>query len=238
MASDENMSRANLVTGVNANVNITGTAANVANVAPAVQDNTVSTGNKSSAPLPTLVLPAQAMVVMMEHMRQLQAHMVSIASAIGNSADVSGARAFLRDFANDAGRMQARLAGMIMHDVIVAPVAHVVADNAPVVPVAHVVANDTPAPRPVPVAAVSAPIEALVDTVPPRIVSSGYAPVAASIVTPPVMVASVIPAVPAHVLPPAAIAVPANANPSPVALTHAVTPSIDKTDSAAFAHHS
>ena len=237
MASGENMSRANSATGVNDNVNITGTAANVVNVAPAVQDNVVSTGNESSAPLPTLVSPAQAMVVMMEHMRQLQARMVSIASAIGNSADVSGARAFLRDFANDAGRMQARLAGMIVHDVTATPVAPVVADNTPVAPVAHVVADDAPAPSPVPVAAVSAPIEAPVDTVHPTIVSPRYAPVAASIVTPPVMVASVIPAVPAHVLPPAAVAVPANANPSPVALTRAVTPSIDKTDSAVFAHH-
>ena len=153
MASGENMSRANSATGVNDNVNITGTAANVVNVAPAVQDNVVSTGNESSAPLPTLVSPAQAMVVMMEHMRQLQARMVSIASAIGNSADVSGARAFLRDFANDAGRMQARLAGMIVHDVTATPVAPVVADNTPVAPVAHVVADDAPAPSPVPVAA-------------------------------------------------------------------------------------
>ena len=60
---------------------------------------------------------------------------------------------------------------------------------------------------------------------------------AASIVTPPVVVAHAIPVVPAHMLPPAAIAVPANAKLSPVALTRVVTPSMDKTDSAAFAHH-
>ena len=61
--------------------------------------------------------------------------MVSITSAIGNSADVCGARAFLHDFANDAGRMHARLARMIVHDAPVAPIAPVVAENASVAPV-------------------------------------------------------------------------------------------------------
>ena len=38
--------------------------------------------------------------------------MLSIASALGNPADVSGARPFLRNFADDAGRMQACLVGI------------------------------------------------------------------------------------------------------------------------------
>ena len=115
MASGENMSRANSVNGANTNVNAMGTvvdAANIVQVAPAVQDNAVSIGNASSASLPVLVSPAQAMVVMLDSMRMLQERMLSIASALGNPADVSGARAFLRDFADDAGRMQARLAGI------------------------------------------------------------------------------------------------------------------------------
>ena len=70
-ASDENMSRANSVTGVNDNLNITDMATNVVNVACAVLDYALSIDNESYAPLSTLVSTAQAKVVMMEHMRQL-----------------------------------------------------------------------------------------------------------------------------------------------------------------------
>ena len=42
----------------------------------------------------------------------LQERMLLIASVLSNPADVSGARAFLRDFTDDAGRMQARLTGI------------------------------------------------------------------------------------------------------------------------------
>ena len=240
MVSGENISRASYANDANVNVNITGTAANIpdgAQVAPAVPDVVVSTGNASSAPLPTLVSPAQAMVVMMEHMRQLQERMVSIASAIGNAADVSGARAFLRDFASDAGRMQARLQSMIVNDAPIAPVAPIVADNAPVAPVAPVVVNEAPAPSPVVAATGNSPLAAHADVLPPVAASAPHAPMAESVLTPPVLPPSAIPMVTAHELPPIADAVPANVNPSPVALTRTAQPSAHSTDSAAFAQH-
>ena len=101
----------------NMNVNVAG------NALPDENERVASTGNASSGKLPQLLTPAQALAVMMDGMRALQDRMLSIAGALGNAADVSGARGFLQDFAQDASRMHARLAGIQVLDAVVAPVA-------------------------------------------------------------------------------------------------------------------
>ena len=109
--------------------------------------------------------------------------MLSIASAVGNIANVSGARAFLRIFAADAGRMQGRLVGIAMQEAPVAPVAPVVADNAPVAPVAPVVVDDVPVSSPIFVRAVAAHATAPAAATTPA-VSIQRVHVAAPVVTP------------------------------------------------------
>ena len=86
VASGENMSRANSMNGANNNI---ADAAGIVHIAPTVQNYAVSIGNASSTSLLVLVSPAQAMVVMMDSMRMLQEHMLSIASALSNPVNVS-----------------------------------------------------------------------------------------------------------------------------------------------------
>ena len=171
---------------------------------------TVSSGNASSAHLPKLLDVAHALTVMMDGIRALQERMVSIAGALGNAADVSGARGFLTDFARDASQMHARLAGIAVQPAHVEQVAPVVADNMPVaIPTAAIV-TDVPAPTVAPITA--APAAA-------RVVASTPPVVAAVATTPQPVIVDTIDAVPAHILPPAATL----ANPSPVALAAATT---------------
>ena len=93
----------------------------------------------------------------METITELQERMISMVGALGNAADVSGARGFLRDFATDAGRIHRRIArittqvGTDAHEVnepvpatdpvaVRAPVSPaVVADNVPIAPPAATV---------------------------------------------------------------------------------------------------
>ena len=89
----------------------------------------VSTGTASAARMPQFVDAPHALAVMMDMMHALQARMVSMAGAIGNAADVSGARGIITDFAREAGRMRERLAGMTAEQAQVEQVAPEVADN-------------------------------------------------------------------------------------------------------------
>ena len=102
MASGENMSRANTVNRANNHVNVAGIVADAVNVVSVeldIHDNAVSIGD------------VLAMFIMMDSMCMLQKRTLSIASALGNPANVYGDRAFLRDCADVVGSMQARLAG-------------------------------------------------------------------------------------------------------------------------------
>ena len=125
MANSDDASRMNLVTapgnnepisGDNVNVMplvqgtiLPGTAPDVGEVASG-REHVGSTGRVASGPRPEFMIVAQALTVMMASMTELQERMVSMAGALGNAADVSGARGFLRDFANDAGLMHRCLA--------------------------------------------------------------------------------------------------------------------------------
>jgi uncharacterized heparinase superfamily protein len=64
---------------------------------------------------------------MMDNMRELQERMLSMANVLSNAADISGARAFLTDFARDVGRMQRRFARVTVPTTEDTPVAPVVA---------------------------------------------------------------------------------------------------------------
>ena len=212
MASGEGMPNANDALNAASNANVVlgggvhdGAAPIVVNDAVQVISEgmaSVSTSNAPHGPIVDAVAltAAQAVAMVMESMREIQARMVSMASVIGNAGDVSGARAFLRDFAVDAGRMHERLAGIQVHDEpmeqdrhahspVVGPVsAHVnvappaaIATSPVVAPVAPsispLVATALPPPA-VPVSpAVAPPVQAAVPVVPPTIPPIVVAPV-------------------------------------------------------------
>ena len=139
--------------------------------------------------------------------------MISMAGALSNSADVSGARGFLRDFAVDAGRMHRRVAripvpeGVDAHDVnepipvtdpavVHVQVAPAVAANVPV-PVVPVPASvPTPEPADPPAAAVPVRV-AVTPRAIPIIASAPTSAVVTPVTTPVVAVA--VDAVPVHV---------------------------------------
>ena len=250
MTSGENMSPASSAQGADANGNGANDSLNVANatqglmsqgVVPTVGVVGVNVSNASPAQ-PELLTAAQALAFMMDSMRQLQERMLSMASAIGNAADVSGARGFLRDFASDAGRMQARLAGINVQEEAVEQVAPVVAENLPRVtvvptPVAPVSAAPVPTVAdPVAISDVAPPVEVVVPTVAPVdpvMAATSAAPVTIAPHVPTVGVPAAVPTVTTQVHPAAAMTVAAtmlpHGNPSPVALGRTATHTVADT---------
>ena len=178
--------------------------------------------------MPEFINVAQALTVMMSTMTEWQERMISMAGALSNAAEVSGARGFFHYFAVDASRMHRRFAritvqeGVDAHDVdepipatvpavVHVPVAPAVAANVPV-PVVPVPAYvTTPVPVVPPATAVLVPA-ALTPRAIPIIASAPTVAAVTPVATPVVAVA--VDVVPAHVLPPAAT----HMNPSPVAL--------------------
>ena len=123
-----------------------------------------STGLIASGTLPEFLNATQALTFMMETMTTLLAHMISMAGALGNTADVSGAREFLRDFATDAGRTHRRLARIIVLEEL-----HAHEVNAPIATMAQVAKHVHLAPPVVadnvPVAPPVVPVNVLVETI-------------------------------------------------------------------------
>ena len=104
------------------------------------------TGNEPSVHLPQLLDVAHGVVVMMFSIHVLKERMVPIAGALSNTADVSGARNFLTDFARDVGRMYACLACTAVQPAPVEQVVPVATDNMLAVVYTTEVATDIPAP--------------------------------------------------------------------------------------------
>ena len=189
MASGDEMSRLNSAPAP-------GNAANVlhgearAHSAPEFGE-IVSTGTASVARMPQVLDAAHALAAMMDMVRALQTRMVSMADAIGNAADVSGARDFITDFAREAGRMQERLAGIAVEPALVEQVAPEVADN---MPTAAPPAEVPPAMSAIAVAATTIPpVAAAFDTIAAALAT--VATVATAAAATPALAATVVPEV-------------------------------------------